>query len=187
MLSCCLENRPIINPSSKAVEYSHMLWYVSIAHLLLCVSYCISINFTNGIYEIVLWFILLQALRSYNSCYLIAYHLLLLLDFLNIFCSVGNIIQHNMLFSESFCKQIKCSVFYIYCAQITLICSLIVYVAGLIYSFRSYKEFKALFNEQVVNNNENPNERELREPLNRDRPNINAFNGRGVVIGDNAV
>jgi hypothetical protein len=64
---------------------------------------------------------------------------------------------------------------------------LIVYVAGLIYSFRSYKEFKALFNEQVVNNNENPNERELREPLNRDRPNINAFNGRGVVIGDNAV
>lgn len=187
MFSCCLENRPIINPSSKAVEYSRSLWYISIAHLLLCITNCIILNFTNAIYEIVLWFLLLQAIRSYNSCYLIAYHLLLILDFLNIFCIIGNIIQHHMLFSEAFCKQVKCSTFYVYCAQLTLLCSLIVYVAGLVYSFRSYKEFKALFNEQVINgNNENPNERELREPLNRERQNMNAFNGRGVVVGENA-
>ena len=178
MLFCCDPTPPLVRPSTLGNYYLRALRVIMILQLLQSVLYLIAQDVSSAVYEIILAFLLFQATTTLHYCYLIIYHLLILMNMISLICLEGNRIQHGTMFSSKVCPTDECSIGYITYIIFIQMTSMLLYIFCLVFSFKSYKEFKSLYQEQVAEQNAN-NQGDIREPLNRRVP----FEGRGVAIG----
>ena len=186
--------QPIVNPSVSAKKYGSRLKVIMICELALGILYMTASNFMNGIFELLMAYILWKSVSSYNFCMLILYEVMMLSNFFSAFCSTGNLIQHELYLSKNICSllanPVNCNVGYLYFKEIVVTIGMVFYAASMILTFYGYREFKALYIEQgsgqVAYNNEQEERNVPNNNNNRDAPQNNrgnAFQGRGVVVG----
>ena len=198
-MSCCMPPSPVVTPSPKAVHYAKILKVIMICEIIVSILFLSSANYIGGLFELMLVYFLWNAVSSYHYCTLFLYEIIIFSRFITAFCSLGNCIQHNLLFNRSgLCTTIPCNFGYQCYKQAVMFIGFAFYIFVLVMAFYGYREFKALFMEQVLGgaaSNSRPDRNDNEEPAqpranvqrmqnqNNQQNRAGNFQGRGVRIG----
>ena len=135
----CCDLEPIVVPSPEAKRLNTLLKFIACGHILFAILYFVGgTYFALGFAELVFAFVIYLTYSTYYYFYIAIYTWLLALCCIIPIINIGSFIQYsNKFFDELEWK-------YIY-MLIVFSMILIFYGFALYITYRSYKEFKALF------------------------------------------
>jgi hypothetical protein len=149
---CLGMTNPIVQPNDKALFLSKALYALMWCEVALAILYFTSVTFVlSGIMELMLAILLYLASRSYIQGHIIVFLFIQMLNLITIFCYLGGLVQHKMMFKAMATKSASTPSKYSIYTEIVCLIAFAFYVVCIVFAFLSYREFKALYLEQHMN------------------------------------
>ena len=166
---------PIVQPNNKALFLSKALFVLMWCEVVMAVLYFTSVTFVlSGIMELMLAILLYLAARSYIQGHIIVFLFIQMINLITIFCYLGGLVQHKMMFKATATKNMSVPSKYSIYTEIVCLIAFAFYIVCIVFGFLSYREFKALYLEQHMNRRFV--DEEERRPV---------YRGQPILIGGN--